>query len=202
VNNQFGNHPADKILVDKVLNGSSHAFKDVIKNTEGLVAQIVSKMIPNKEDRKDLAQDIYLKAYHKISGFKFQSKLSTWIGQIAYNTCLNWLEKKKPILLNSKEEESGEKSLEMLSNKLMIGGVLESEKLISRKELSGILEFEINRLPPIYKTLITLYHNEELSYEEMVQITGIPEGTVKSYLFRARKILKENLLAKYKKESL
>jgi RNA polymerase sigma factor (sigma-70 family) len=202
VNNQFGNHPADTILVDKVLNGSSHAFKDVIKNTEGLVAQIVSKMIPNKEDRKDLAQDIYLKAYHKISGFKFQSKLSTWIGQIAYNTCLNWLEKKKPILLNSKEEESGEKSLEMLSNKLMIGGVLESEKLISRKELSGILEFEINRLPPIYKTLITLYHNEELSYEEMVQITGIPEGTVKSYLFRARKILKENLLAKYKKESL
>jgi RNA polymerase sigma factor (sigma-70 family) len=202
VNNQFGNHPADKILVDKVLNGGSQAFRDIIKNTEGLVAQIVSKMIPNEEDRKDLAQDIYLKTYHKISGFKFQSKLSTWIGQIAYNTCLNWLEKKRPILLGNSEEESGEKSLEMLSNKSLLGEGLESEKLIFRKELSGILEIEINRLPPIYKTLITLYHNEELSYEEMVQITGIPEGTVKSYLFRARKMLKENLLAKYKKESL
>ena len=202
MNNQFGNHPADKILVDKVLNGGSQAFGDIIKNTEGLVAQIVSKMIPIEEDRKDLAQDIYLKTYHKLSGFKFQSKLSTWIGQIAYNTCLNWLEKKRPLLLGSREEESGEESLEMMSNKSLLGEGLESEKLIFQKELSGILEIEINRLPPIYKTLITLYHNEELSYQEMMQITGIPEGTVKSYLFRARKMLKENLLAKYKKESL
>ena len=202
MNNQFGNHPSDKILVDKVLNGGSQAFGDIIKNTEGLVAQIVSKMIPIEEDRKDLAQDIYLKTYHKLSGFKFQSKLSTWIGQIAYNTCLNWLEKKRPLLLGSREEESGEESLEMMSNKSLLGEGLESEKLIFQKELSGILEIEINRLPPIYKTLITLYHNEELSYQEMMQITGIPEGTVKSYLFRARKMLKENLLAKYKKESL
>ena len=73
---------------------------------------------------------------------------------------------------------------------------------ISKKELTFILKSEIENLPPVYKTLITLYHNEELSYEEIKEITGLPEGTLKSYLFRARKTLKENLLAKYKKEDL
>ncbi|MES1222193.1 MAG: sigma factor-like helix-turn-helix DNA-binding protein, partial [Bacteroidota bacterium] len=57
-------------------------------------------------------------------------------------------------------------------------------------------------LSPIYKTLITLYHNEEMSYEEIRIITGLPEGTVKSYLFRARKALKESILNKYKMEEL
>ncbi|HEY1871643.1 MAG TPA: sigma factor-like helix-turn-helix DNA-binding protein, partial [Chitinophagaceae bacterium] len=60
----------------------------------------------------------------------------------------------------------------------------------------------IDKLPLIYQTLITLFHHESMSYEELTQITGLPEGTVKSHLFRARKMLKENLLSKYKKEAL
>lgn len=78
----------------------------------------------------------------------------------------------------------------------------ESESLIFQKELSGILQEEIKRLPVIYQTLVTLFHQESLSYQELTQITGLPEGTVKSHLFRARKMLKENLLLKYKKEAL
>jgi RNA polymerase sigma factor (sigma-70 family) len=71
-----------------------------------------------------------------------------------------------------------------------------------QKELSGILEVEIEKLPAVYRTLVSLYHQHDLSYDKMAQITGLPEGTVKSYLFRARKKLKENLLSKYKKEAL
>ncbi len=61
---------------------------------------------------------------------------------------------------------------------------------------------EIEKLPPIYRTLITLYHNEELTYEEIIQITTLPEGTVKNYLFRARKALKDGLLRQYKKDEI
>jgi RNA polymerase sigma factor (sigma-70 family) len=61
---------------------------------------------------------------------------------------------------------------------------------------------EIDKLSPIHKTLITLYHNEEMSYEEIAQVTQLPEGTLKSYLFRARKALKNSLLQHYKKEEL
>ncbi len=77
-----------------------------------------------------------------------------------------------------------------------------SENQLFQKELSGILRKEIEILPPIYKTLITLFHHESMSYTELSQITGMPEGTVKSSLFRARKMLKENLLSKYQKEAL
>ncbi|MBK5271829.1 MAG: hypothetical protein JJE22_12530 [Bacteroidia bacterium] len=75
MNNKSGNNLADQQLVKKVLGGDTQAFGVIIKNTERLVAQIVFKMISNAEERKDIAQDIYLKAYSKLPGFKFQSKL-------------------------------------------------------------------------------------------------------------------------------
>jgi RNA polymerase sigma factor (sigma-70 family) len=194
----MSNNPTDKHLVDRVLCGDNRAFGTIIKNTENLVAQIVFKMIPVAEDRKDIAQDIYLKTFHNLTGFKFQSKLSTWIAQIAYNTCLSWIERKKPFLPGNLQEEkdieSGTIETSWFSN--------EPETRLSQKELGGILRKEIEILPPVYQALITLYHHEGLNYEELSQITGLPTGTVKSYLFRARKKLKENLLSKYKKEAL
>ena len=197
------NNVADQPLVDKVLRGDTNAFKFIMKNTEGLVAQIIFKMIPNSEDRKDIAQDIYLKTFQKLRGFRFQSKLSTWVGQIAYNTCLNYLEKKKLILPDNSnnDNESADEALETLINKIDNFNN-ETEELIFKKQLSEILKIEIEKLSPVYKTLITLYHNEELNYSEIAEITELPVGTVKNYLFRARKTLRDNLLLTYKKEAL
>lgn len=195
------NNFTDKYLVKKVLGGNTGAFSTIIKNTERLVAQIVFKMISNNEDREDIAQDIYLKTFKKLESFKFQSKLSTWIGQIAYNTCLNYLEKKKLVFLEyNSDNESQDEALENCSYKINLNN--ETEKKLFQKELSEILIIEIEKLQPIYKVLINLYHNEELSYTEISQITQLPEGTVKNYLFRARKKLKENLLLRHKKEEL
>ncbi|ULQ51746.1 RNA polymerase sigma factor [Flavihumibacter fluvii] len=197
------NNVADQPLVDKVLRGNTNAFKTIIKNTEGLVAQIVFKMIPNAEDRKDIAQDIYLKTFQKLGTFKFQSKLSTWIGQIAYNTCINYLEKKKLVLLDNinDDTESDDEALEKMNSKIEPFSN-ETENLIFKKELSEILKNEIDNLSPVYKTLITLYHIEELYYSEIAEITELPEGTIKNYLFRARKTLRNNLLLTYKREAL
>ena len=202
VNHTTGNNPADKHLVDRVLRGDTRAFGIIIKNTETLVAQIVFKLIPVVEDRKDLAQDIYMKAFHNLAGFKFQSKLSTWIAQIAYNSCLSWIEKKKLVLPGNlhEDEEMYETTDARVNNLSSVEN--NSENHLSQKELSVILRKEIEGLPAIYQTLITLFHHESMTYEELSQITGLPEGTVKSSLFRARKMLKENLLSKYQKEAL
>ncbi len=202
VNHTTGNNPADKHLVDRVLRGDTCAFGVIIKNTENLVAQIVFKFIPGAEDRKDLAQDIYLKAFHNLSGFKFQSKLSTWIARIAYNSCLSWIEKKKLVLPGSLEEI--EEMPETASAGIYKYSSVENnaENNLFQKELSVILRKEMEGLPAIYQTLITLFHHESMTYEELSQITGLPEGTVKSSLFRARKMLKENILSKYQKEAL
>jgi len=187
-----GNNLTDRQLVEKVLRGDTQAFGAIIKNSEGLVAQVVFKMVNHAEDRKDLVQDIYIKAFKNLSGFRFQAKLLTWIGNIAYNTCVNYLEKKKLVLTGLIDKED-EKPLQAAN---------ETEIFISQKELSVILATGIEQLPPLYKTLIVLFHQEELSYADMVQITGLPEGTVKNYLFRARKTLKENILTHYKKDEL
>jgi RNA polymerase sigma-70 factor (ECF subfamily) len=204
VNVKTGNNLSDRQLVEKVLSGNTNAFEAVIRNTEGLVAQIVFKMINYAEERKDIAQDIYLKAFNKLPGFRFQSKLSTWIAQIAYNTCLSFLDKKKLIFPddNHWETESDNNQLERISNRSIDLSESENDRLIFQKELSKILLSEIEKLTPIFKTLITLYHNEDMSYEEISVITELPIGTVKNYLFRARKTLKEQLLQQYKKEDL
>ena len=197
-----GNHPADKHLVNRVLRGDTQAFGTIIKNTEKLVAQIVFKMVSSAEDRKDLAQDIYLKTFQNLGGFKFQSKLSTWIARIAYNTCLSWLGKKKPYLPGNLHEEDKWNHLSTESRHHYSPVSSDSESLIFQKELTGILRTEMSGLPVIYQTLITLFHQESMTYEELTQVTSLPEGTVKSHLFRARKMLKENILSKYKKEAL
>jgi len=189
VNVQNHYNQQDRILIDKILAGNADAFGTVIKNTEGLVAQIVYKMIGNKEDRRDIAQDVYLKAYKNLSSFRSEAKLSTWIARIAYNTCFNYLEKKKLLLVDNID----------FTETLACN---DTAFVSDQKERSIIVGAAIEKLPPILKTLITLYHNEDLSYAEIQQITNLPEGTIKSYLFRARRALKENLLQHYKKEEL
>lgn len=161
-------------------------------------------MIHIPGDRKDLAQDVYLKAFKNLSRFKFKSKLSTWIGQITYNTCLHYLEKKKVILFEdfeSPEEPDDDRVGRKLSGSPAIS-LQETEQFFYRRELSAILDSAIDQLSPVYKTLITLYHQEELSYLEIAEITSLPAGTVQNYLFRARKALKDQILLKYKKGDL
>lgn len=187
----------DQDLVAAVLRGDRQAFGLIIKRTEGLVAQMTFKMISRPGDRKDIAQDVYLKVFKNLSGFKFKAKLSTWVGQVAYNTCLHYLEKKKLVLLEDFGQE--ENILEYQISEDSIHG---TEEILIGKELTAILQTEINQLKPLYKMLVSLYHQEELSYAEIAEITSLPEGTVKNYIFRARKTLKDNILSKYNRNKL
>ena len=198
------NRETDKYLVGRVLGGDTNAFSAIIKNTEGLVTQIIFKMIKRTDDRKDIAQDIYLKAFKNLSGFRYQSKLSTWMAQIAYHTCFSYLEKKKEILFEQPKgiRKYSEDSSDPVGGEFLFSMFNQTEHDIFQRELNEILKSEIERLSPVYQTLITLYHNEELSYEEIAGITQLPEGTVKNYLFRARKSLKDSLLSKYTKNEL
>jgi len=191
--------PTDRILVERVLGGNTRAFGIIIKNTEGLVGQILFRMISNREERADIAQDIYLKVFQKLGSFRFQSKLSTWIARIAYNTCVNQLEKNKTVATANYYEIPIENDGDNQANRPEFADPGDLEENLMGAEFSGLLQLEIERLPAIYKLLVTLYHHQELSYSEIAQIVALPEGTVKSYLFRARKMLREQLQAIYNK---
>ena len=192
----------DQQLVAQVLGGHTAAFGQIVQRTEALVTQMVFKMIRHSADRPDIAQEVYLKAFKNLAGFKFQAKLSTWIGQITYNTFLHYLEKKQLVLLDPAEPPAAAEEGRRAPPALAAGPDSDPEAALFGHDLAGILGTAIEQLPPLYRTLIALYHQQELSYEEIAQITSLPDGTVKNYLFRARKQLKQQLLARYQREDL
>jgi len=184
-----------RTLVDKILAGDAEAFKSLIEQSQRLVSHIVFKMIPNEADREDLCQEVFMRVYNYLSGFEFRSKLSTWIARIAYNTCGNYLEKKKIPLYEDMTPE--DKTIDSCAGDRPL-----PDEQVEKQEISERLRDEIDQLPIRYRTIITLYHLDEMSYSEIGEIMKLPEGTVKSYLFRARKLLKERLTAKYQPEEL
>ncbi len=197
-------HVTDQQLVAQVLGGNTAAFGQLVRRTEGLVTQLVFKMIRHPADRPDVAQEVYLKVFKNLAGFKFQAKLSTWVGQIAYNTCLHYLEKKQLVLVDLAEQTPDDASAEgrRTPPTLVAGPDYDPETALFGQDLAGILSTAIEQLPPLYRTLISLYHQQELSYEEIAHITSLPDGTVKNYLFRARQLLRQRLLATYQRDDL
>ena len=185
----------ERSLVEQVLAGDEDAFAQVIDKYKALVVHIVYRMIATREDREDLLQEVFMKTYRSLAGFRFESKLSTWIAKVAYNTCMNHLDKKREILL-----EEFRPDLETLDE--LAGDAERPDRSAEETDVSLRLRAEIERLPVAYRTILTLYHLEEMSYKEIGGIMGLPEGTVKSYLFRARKHLKTRLLSTYSREDL
>jgi RNA polymerase sigma factor (sigma-70 family) len=184
-----------KKLIERIQAGDSAAFQSLVEDYQRLVGHIVFRMVSIKEEREDICQDVFLKIYQNLSEFRSESKLSTWIARIAYNACLNHLEKRKLVPLEelSPTDQSVESILEKSKR---------PDEITGEKEMSILLEKEINRMPVTFRTILTLYHLDEMSYAQIADVMGLPEGTVKSYLFRARKLLKERLKAKYQPEDL
>ena len=184
-----------KLLVEKILAGNLEQFKTLVEDYQRLVSHIVFRMIPKQADQEDICQDVFIQTYQNLASFKFESKLSTWIARIAYNRCINYLEKKKMPLFDdlSPEEESIETQSE---------ASIAPDTFAEHQDRSSRLQAEIDTLPIQYRTILTLYHLDEMKYQEISQILELPEGTVKNYLFRARKLLKQRLMAKYQPEEL
>ncbi|MDN5212289.1 sigma-70 family RNA polymerase sigma factor [Fulvivirgaceae bacterium BMA12] len=177
----------DKKLVNRVIQGDRQAFKTLIQQNERLVAHMVYRIVDIAEDREEICQDVFIKVYQKLPGFNFQSKLSTWIATIAYRHSLNHLKKKKKILTSDLDEDLVfQETSDLIDQKT-------PEYLFSQQDTKNLVHRLIEKLPVQYKTVLTLFHLEEMNYSEIVEVTGMPEGTVKNYLFRARKLLKEKL---------
>ena len=177
-------------MIRQVLAGDKDAFRLLVENYQNLVAHVVFRMVKCREDREDICQDVFMKIYQNLPGFRGQSKLSTWIARIAYNTCINHLEKKRVLVSNDLMIENyvSENSDESIHKDIEEGDI--KEKLTAAIEL----------LPEIFRIVVTLYHLEGMKYQEISEVLDKPEGTIKSYLYRARQLLKVALEKKYYKE--
>lgn len=181
--------------VECILAGDPNSFKQLVKDHERLVGQVVFRMVTNRTDREDICQDVFIKVYQNLAGFRFDSKVSTWIARIAFTTCLNYLEKKKLPLYDDCSPEG--KSIDDC-----IGKSADPEGWTNTRQASIRVCEEIDQLPVIYGTILSLFHLQDMTYAEISSILSLPDGTVKSYLFRARKMLKERLQVRYSVEEL
>ncbi len=179
-------------IVNQAVNGNIKAFELIVKQYEKLVFSILNRLLGTIEDAEDVSQEVFLKIHKNLKTFQFQSKLSTWIGRIAYLTALNYIKK------NRKGNSSGYPvdldSFHFTSDT--------PESITASKDISGYVWKLIEQMPLQYRTVLTLYHLNEFSYQEIEQTTGMPEGTVKGYLFRARKLLKERIEFLIQKDQL
>lgn len=179
-------------IVNQAVNGNVKAFELIVKQYEKLVFSILNRLLRNIEDVKDVSQDIFIKVHKNLKTFQFQSKLSTWIARIAYLTALNHIKK------NSKYNTSNY-SDDLDSFHFTIDT---PESIAASKDISNYIGRLIEQMPLQYRTVLTLYHINEFSYQEIEQVTGMPEGTVKGYLFRARKLLKGKIELLIKKKQI
>ncbi len=184
-----------KDLIGRILDGDAAAFKTLVERNQRMVSHIVFRMITNEADREDLCQEVFLRVYGNLRGFEFRSKLSTWIAKIAYNVCRNHLEKYKVPLYEDFAPEG--RTIDCFPSDRPL-----PDEYAERQETCGRLQEEIDRLPAAYRTIITLFHLDDMSYSEIGDIMELPEGTVKSYLFRARRMLRDRLTVKYMPEEL
>lgn len=186
-------HPQeDREIVREVLNGKKELFALLIHRYEDKIFNYIYYMVKQKEEAEDLAQTTFVKAFFALRQYNHAYEFSTWIYTIARNVCLDYFRKRKKedvdLSLNVTVSEDGDTEM---------GELIEEDhspdplRTILNEELRGKIEKAIERLPVKLREIVVLRHLEDCSYEEIAQIMDLPVGTVKSYLHRARKKLKE-----------
>ena len=177
----------DRALVDAVLANAPGAFERLVREYQGLCWHIIQRMVRHPDDTRELCQDTFLRVHQCLHQYRYESALKSWIGQVAYSVAKRHLERKRIPLVEPTADEEGLSLLDSVSDGFDL------EAACADEEIARSLHAEIERLPPLQRTLLTLYHLDEVPISEIAGITGLAEGTIKSHLFRTRLRLREAL---------
>ncbi|UFH36992.1 RNA polymerase sigma factor [Flavobacterium acetivorans] len=178
----------DQYYITKIVAGDTKAFAVLVDRYKDLVFTLALRMLKNREEAEEVAQDTFIKVFKSLSKFKGDSKFSTWIYRITYNSCLDVLKKYKQEYSTVVLDEFSERELATLDNAF---------DALAEKEQRQAIDDCLDRLPKEDSFLLTLYYFEEQSLDEISKIVGLTANNVKVKLFRGRKklasLLKEKL---------
>ncbi|WP_426700978.1 RNA polymerase sigma factor [Rhodanobacter sp. Col0626] len=172
-------HQADRELVHAVLANRPGAFERLVREYQGLCWHIVQRMVRNPEDARELCQDTFLRVHQSLHQYRGESALKSWIGRVAWTIALRHLQRKRIPLLDNTDDGDGS----LLEN---IGDGFDLETACADEETMRHLHQAIEALPPLQRTILTLYYLEETTIPDIARITGLASGTIKSHLFRSR----------------
>jgi RNA polymerase sigma-70 factor (ECF subfamily) len=182
---------SDRELVAIAVNGFDGSFEELVRRYQRPISAYVYRMVGNYESALDLTQEIFIKVYNSLNRYRAEFKFSTWIYKIAHNAAVDHLRRtatREQSLVIGPEGDSFDLPLE--------SSRLSPEQESEQKERRGEIEAVVRALPANYRELIILRHSQDLSYEEIVEVTGLPLGTVKNRLFRAREMMRQQFVDK------
>jgi RNA polymerase sigma-70 factor (ECF subfamily) len=170
----------DLLIISQILSGQKELFRFLVKRHEQAVYGMGLSFFRNPEDASDFTQDVFLKVYRGLSRFQGNSRFSTWLYKIAYNTAVNGVTRRKEYRSLAEEEVPCDEDT--------------PERKLVREASRGAVLAAIGELPERYRICVDLFFFYSRSYQEIEAITGFPVNTVKSHVFRAKKLLREKLL--------
>jgi RNA polymerase sigma-70 factor (ECF subfamily) len=173
----------ERALVAAVLAGAPGAFEQLVRDHQGLCWHVIQRMVRHPEDTRELCQDTFLRVHRHLGQYRFDAPLKSWIAQVAYSVARRHLERRRIPLAEAVDGDG-------LSLVERVGDGSDLEAAIAEDDVNRHLHAAIESLPPLQRTLLTLYHLEELPIPEISRITGIAEGTIKCHLFRSRRQLR------------
>jgi len=181
----------DRDLVASAVSGVEGSFEELVRRYQRPISAYVYRMVGNYESALDLTQEIFIKVYNSLERYRSEFKFSTWIYKIAHNAAVDHL----------RRTSTREQSLVVGSEGDQFDLPIESKRLSpeqesEQRERRVEIETVVRALPANYRELIVLRHSQDLSYEEIVDVTGLPLGTVKNRLFRAREMMRQQFVEK------
>ena len=182
---------SDRELVAIAVDGFDGSFEELVRRYQRPISAYVYRMVGNYESALDLTQEIFIKVYNSLNRYRAEFKFSTWIYKIAHNAAVDHLRRtatREQSLVLGPEGDTFDLPLESAR--------LSPEQESEQKERRGEIEAVVRALPANYRELIILRHSQDLSYEEIVEVTGLPLGTVKNRLFRAREMMRQQFVDK------
>ncbi len=187
--NEFASNQ-DAAIVRKVQEGDREAYNLLVLRYQHKVVQIALKFVNNQADANDIAQEAFIKAYKAIGNFRGESGFYTWLYRIVVNTARTFLES------SSKHRNNVDVDAEDIASQDHQGALSSNEtpdRIIESQELQRTIMQALTQLPTELRQAITLREVEGLAYDEIAKLTGVPVGTVRSRIFRARQFIEEKM---------
>jgi RNA polymerase sigma-70 factor, ECF subfamily len=181
-------------IIEKILKGDKHSFVVLVERYKDKSMTLAMRILHNREDAEEALQDAFIRVFKSLDNFERKSSFSTWFYRILINVCNSALQKRKNFYNIHVVDENYDSYLNTPLDTAVTDMAYES------LEMKKIIQKEIDKLDPIYSTVLTLFYVQELSHDEIMKVTGLPLGTVKTRLNRARLLLKESVV-KYYQES-
>jgi len=181
---------SDAVVIARAREGQEQAFAELLRRYKAPVFNLCLRMLKNRDDAEDIAQDVFIKVFAMLDRYDERYAFRSWLFKIAANQCIDFIRKNRVKLLSLDEplRYRGEE----IERQFPDQGPGPVDK-VERKQIGELLMGITEELPPHYRSMIVLRHQEQMSYEEISQVMDLPLGTVKARIHRARAMMKDKL---------